>query len=346
MSFLRLNRFPDFPRNSRPQLNLPSQDSKSNKGKKLSYDLLRFFALGRTSVLLCAMAMAPFLAQAQTPVLYVGSDTVHPVVEAALTAYSRGRPAYKPQMKDSGTGTGLKDLCASKAFLSGASRSIRPDESKACTGAGIQLIELPIALDAVVLVVSSKNTWLKDMTLAEISKAFDPASAGKITSWKQVRTSFPDLPLKTAGVDVKHATFGFFAGSLGLNGFIRSDYKDFKSHAGTASYVAGEASAIGFMPIGEAKAMEGQVRPISVDFGAGAVAPGADEVAAGKYDKLARTIYLYVNTAALAKASPEDIEFTSMMVKDMDKFVRFAHLVPLRGLQYQENTRRLAAAGK
>lgn len=307
---------------------------------------LRFFAFGRTRLLLCALAMAPFVAQAQTPVFYVGSDTVHPIVEAALTAYSRGRPAYKPQMKDSGTGPGLKDLCAGKALTSGASRSIKSDESKACTSAGVQLIDLPVALDAVVLVVSSKNTWLKDMTFAELSKAFDPASAGKITSWKQIRSSFPDLPLKTAGADIKHATFGFFSGSLGLNGFIRSDYKDFKTHAGTATCVAGEASAIGFMPIGEAKAMEGQVRPISIDFGAGPVAPGTDEVAAGKYDKLARTVYLYVNATALAKASPEDIEFTAMMVKDMDKFTRFANLVPLRGLQYQENTKRLASAGK
>ena len=92
--------------------------------------------------------------------------------------------------------------------------------------------------------------------------------------------------------------------------------------------------------------MEGQVRTIGIDFGAGVVAPGLEEVSAGKFDKFSRTAYMYVNTAALSKSSPEDIAFAQMMFKDMDKFVRFANLVPLRALQYQENLKRLAAAGK
>lgn len=85
------------------------------------------------------------------------------------------------------------------------------------------------------------------------------------------------------------------------------------------------------MPIGEAKAMESQVRAVSIDFGVGPVMPGPDEVAAGKYDKLSRTVYMDVNTAALAKSSED---------------ATFANLVPLRALQYQENFKRLEAAGK
>ncbi|HQS31658.1 MAG: hypothetical protein B7X59_08595 [Polaromonas sp. 39-63-203] len=306
----------------------------------------RFLTLSLFGLFVSALALVPFAALAQTTTLYTGSDTVFPVAEAALSAFVRGHAGYKPQIKDPGTSPGLKALCSGQTVMSGASRLIKAEESKACAKAGIQITEIPVALDAVVMVVSTKNTWLKDLTLAEISKAFDPASAGKVTSWKQIRASFPDTPLKTAGVGIKHATFGFFSESLGLNGFIRSDYKDFKDHADTAKYAAGDAAVLGFVPIGEAKAMEGQVRPVSIDFGAGPVAAGVDEVAAGKYDKLSRTVYLYVNAAALAKSSPEDIAFTSMMVKDMDKFVRFVNLVPLRGLQYQENTKRLASAGK
>ncbi len=276
--------------------------------------------------------------------LYTGSDTVHPVPEAALTAFARGHAAYKPLLRDNGTGPGFKELCGGRAVMAGASRPIKADETKACSTAGIQVTEIPVALDAVVLVVSSKNTWLKDLTLAEVSKAFDSASAGKVMLWKQIRASFPDTPLKTAGVNVKHATFSFFSESLGLNGFIRSDYKDFNSHALTGGYVAADVAVLGFMPLGEAKALEGQVRAVGIDFGSGVVNPGADEIAAGKYDKLARTVYLYINASALAKSSPDDIAFTTLLVKDMDKFVRFVNLVPLRSLQYQENVKRLAAS--
>lgn len=295
-------------------------------------------------LIFATLAVTPLAALAQATVLYTGSDTVHPVVEAALSAFVRGHSSYKPHLKEPGTSPGLKELCGGRAVMAGASRPIKADESKACAAAGLPIAEIPVAIDAVVLVVSTKNTWLKDLTLTELSKIFNSASAGKVTSWKQIRSSFPDTPLKPAGVGVKHATFGFFSETLGLNGFIRSDYKDFNDHADAAKYVAGDALALGFVPIGEAKAMEGQVRVIGIDFGAGVVTPGAEEVAAGKYDKLSRTVYLYVNTAALAKSSAEDIAFTHMMVKDMDKFVRFVNLVPLRALQYQENVRRLAAS--
>jgi hypothetical protein len=59
------------------------------------------------------------------------------------------------------------------------------------------------------------------------------------------------------------------------------------------------------------RALEGQVRLIGVDLGAGIVTPGVDEVLSGKYDKLARTVYFYVNPAMLAKATPQDNEFSN-----------------------------------
>ena len=128
------------------------------------------------------------------------------------------------------------------------------------------------------------------------------------------------MPIKPAGVGVKHGTFGFFSESVGLKGFIRSDFKDFNDHASTGRYVAADAGAIGFMPIGDGRSMEGQVRAIGLDLGAGAVTPGSDEVLAGKYDKLSRTVYLYINSNMLAKGSAQDVEFAKLLVRDLEKF--------------------------
>ena len=178
--------------------------------------------------------------------------------------------------------------------------------------------------------------------MAEARNVFDPASTGKLTSWKSVRPGFPDIPIRTAGVGIKHGTFSFFSENLGLKGFIRSDFKDFNDHAGTGRYVAADVGAIGFMPLGDAHSFDGQVRMLMVDMGSGMVAPGVDEVLAGKYDKLARSVYLYINPALLAKGSQQDTEFARLLFIDMEKFVRFANLIPLRTLQYQENNRRLA----
>ena len=304
------------------------------------------FTVFRLIGALMVIAIAPTAVLAQSMALYTGSDTVQPVVQAALVKFVRGHAAYKPQVRNIGTTPGFREFCSGSALLVGASRLINSEESKSCTKSSIPVTEIPLAIDAVVLAVSSKNAWLKDLTLAEIAKIFDPASAGKITSWKQIRPSFPDMPIKAAGVGIKHATFGFFSESIGLKGFLRSDYKDFKDHTETAKYLAANDTALGFLPIGEAKAMEGQVRTVAVDFGAGPVVPGNDEISAGKYDKLSRTVYLYINTAALMKAPADDVAYVNSLVKDMDKFVSFANLVPLRALQYQENAKRLAGSLK
>ncbi len=299
-------------------------------------------AAARPVFMVLLAAGACISAHAQTPLRYAGSDTVAPVIEAAQMAYARGHSGYRIQIQTAGTSPGLRELCGGRAALVGASRPIKPDEAQSCATAGVQFAEIPVALDAGAVVVSAKNTWLKDLTLAEVQRLFDPASAGKLVSWRQLRTSFPDLPIRPAGVGIKHGTFTFFSESIGLKGFIRSDYKDFNDHASTGRYVAADAGAVGFLPAGEAQALDGLVRVVGLDMGAGAVLPGPDEVSAGKYDQLARTVYLYVNASLLAKGSVQDQAFAKTLVKDMDKFVRFANLVPLRGLQYQENTRRLA----
>jgi phosphate transport system substrate-binding protein len=291
--------------------------------------------------LLAVLATAIFTLPAQAQLRYSGSDTVEPVVQAAQVSFQRGNPSYKLQTQALGTSSGLRELCSDRAAIVGASRPIKPAEAKECALAGIQYTEVPVALDAVVLVVSTKNTWLKDLTLAEVRTLFDPTSAEKLKSWKQLRASFPDVAMRPAGPGIKHGTFSTFVDSIGLKGLIRSDFKDFNDHAGTGRYVAADPGAIGFMPMGEAQSLEGQVRKVAIDFGAGIVFPGQDEVISGKYDKLSRVVYIYINSALLAKAGPQDVAFAKLLVKDLEKFVRFSNLIPLQALQYQENLKRV-----
>lgn len=287
-------------------------------------------------------AFAAVAGPVSAQVRYAGSDTVAPVLDAAAVAFVRGHAGFKLPMQATGTAPGLRDLCAGRAMLVGASRAIKGTEAKDCAAASVHYTELPIAMDAVVLVVPISNDWLKDLKVAEAKALFDPASAGKLMSWHQLRPAFPDLPIHAAGVGIKHSTFTFFSEGVGLNGFIRSDYKDFSSHPATGKYVAGETGGIGFMPLGDALAMGGQVRVVPLDFGAGPVMPSAESVQSGRYDRLARMVYLYVNQAQLAKQSPQDIEFVHMLSADVEKFVRFANLVPLLPMQYRETARRMA----
>lgn len=294
----------------------------------------------RWALTLAVLSLLGVVAGAQAGLRYAGSDTAEPVIEAAQAAYGRGHPGFKLEVQDDGTPAGLRELCAGKAALVGATRQLTPDEAKACVAAGIQPLLFPVALDAVALVVPSSNIWLAGLTLAEVRTLFGTESAGRLTSWKQVRPGFPDLPIRTAGIAVEHNTFDFFLERMGMKKPVRADFKAFPEHVETGRYVAGEAGAIGFMSISDAVSLQGQVRMIGIDFGQGAVAPRTSALRAGKYSKLTRPVYLYVNPALLSKTDPQDVEFLTLLIKDMESFVNFAHLIPLPQAQYKDNIKR------
>ncbi len=97
----------------------------------------------------------------------------------------------------SGTGGGFKKFCRGETVISNASRPIKAKEIKKCKEAGISFIEIPVAYDALTVVVNKKNDWAKEMTTEELKKMWEPAAQGKITKWSQIRAGWPDAPSKT-----------------------------------------------------------------------------------------------------------------------------------------------------
>ena len=85
-----------------------------------------------------------------------------------------------------GTGGGFKKFCAGETDISDASRPISVSEVKACADKQIQFIELPVAYDGLGVVVNPQNTWVDNLTVAELKKIWEPAAQGKITNWKSI----------------------------------------------------------------------------------------------------------------------------------------------------------------
>lgn len=287
---------------------------------------------------LCGTVVSSAGAQ-QQQMHYSGSDSVEPVIEAANGSFLRGHPQFKLQIQANGSSSGLRELCTGRALLVGSSRPIKPEEQRDCTTAGVSAVKIPVAIDAVALVVSRKNTWLKDLTLNEVRNLFSLAAAGKLMNWKQVRQGLPDTPLKTFGVGIKHGTFQFFIEAIGNAQFIRSDFKDAKDHAETVKWVLADPGAIGFVPLSTVKDFDSQIRAVPIDFGKGPVEPSQATLTSGSYGQLGRQLYLYLNSTALAKSSFEK-DFTKFLLNDLERYVTYANLIPLQPLQYQEALRR------
>ncbi len=83
--------------------------------------------------------------------------------------------------------------------MSNASRPILKDEMVLCAQNGVKYIELPIAMDALTVVVGKDTDFVDYLTVAELKKMWEPGAQGKITNWNQIRSTFPDLKLSTVG---------------------------------------------------------------------------------------------------------------------------------------------------
>src|ERR671914_1198641 len=108
-------------------------------------------------ILAAWLAAQPQAAKAQV-IQIDGSSTVFPVTEAVAEEFQKAKKGkVKVTVGISGTGGGFKKFCRGETDISDASRPISSKEIADCKEAGIQYVELPVAFDALTVVVNPKN---------------------------------------------------------------------------------------------------------------------------------------------------------------------------------------------
>lgn len=139
--------------------------------------------------------------QGQQVIKVDGSSTVFPITQAIAKEFQKQDAGKNVQVSVdfSGTTGGFKKFCLGETDISDASRPILTEEIEACNKNSVRYIELPVAFDALTVAVNPQNNWAESITLAELKKIWEPAAQGKITRWKQVRSSWPDRPLNLYG---------------------------------------------------------------------------------------------------------------------------------------------------
>ena len=260
-----------------------------------------------------------------------GSSTVYPITEAVAEEFQKAqRGAVHVTVGISGTGGGFKRFCRGETDISDASRPILKEEMAECAKNGIKYVELPIAFDALTLAVSKQNTWVDYLTVAELKKMWAPEAQGKITSWKQIRASFPDAPLQLAGAGADSGTFDYFTEAIvGKAKSQRGDYQATEDDNVTIQYISRSKNAIGYFGLAYFVENQDKVRaiPIKVDEKAAAVLPSVATVNSGKYQPLSRPIFIYVKEASLAR--PEVKDFAAFYLEhgaDLSKQVGYVDL--------------------
>jgi phosphate transport system substrate-binding protein len=284
---------------------------------------------------LAAGAPAAFAAG---PIVTVdGSSTVFPITEAVAEEFQKDKKgAVKVTVGISGTGGGFKKFCRGEIDISDASRPIKKSEMEDCAKAGIKYVELPIAYDALTVVIHPQNTWAKNLTVADLKKIWEPDAQGKITNWSQVRPDFPDVPLKLYGPGTDSGTFEYFTEAIvGKAKASRADYTASEDDNTLVQGVSRDKGGLGYFGYAYYAENTKKLGAASIDGGKGPVLPSEKTVEDGTYVPLARPIFIYVSEKALEK--PEVKEFVDFYMKNAPKLVKEVRYVPLPASIYAVN---------
>lgn len=295
----------------------------------LDLQLLATSAIAAVVLLITASAFA------QSVVKIDGSSTVFPITEAVAEEFQTAQKGkVRVTVGISGTGGGFKKFCRGETDVQNASRPISSSEMEDCKKAGIKYFELPIAYDAVVVVVNKKNDWMKSVTTEELKKMWEPAAQGKIMKWKDVNPAWPDQPLKLFGAGADSGTFDYFTEAVvGKAKSSRGDYTASEDDNTLVQGVANDKNAIGYF--GYAYFVENQAKINAVAIVGGdkspkksvAVVPSKASVEDGSYYPLSRPVFIYVNEASYKKS--EVSEFANFYLKHAPKLVEEVKYVAL-----------------
>ena len=263
-----------------------------------------------------------------------GSSTVFPITEAVSEEFQKAKKgAVKVTVGIAGTGGGFKKFCRGETDISDASRPILKAEMETCKQSGVQYVELPIAYDALTVIVNPKNDWVKSLAVPDLKKMWEPGAQGKVTSWNQVRSEWPNNPLKLFGPGADSGTFDYFTEAVvGKAKSSRGDFTASEDDNVLVQGVANDRNALGYFGFAYYIENQKKLRAVPINGGKGPVLPSAKTVEDGTYQPLSRPIFIYVSKKSLDK--PEVREYVEFYLKNAPSLVKQVKYVALPSSAY------------
>jgi len=268
-----------------------------------------------------------------------GSSTVFPITEAVAEEFQKANQGkVKVTVGISGTGGGFKKFVRGETDISDASRPILTEEMAQAKTAGIEYLELPIAFDALTVVVNPQNNWVTSMTVEELKKIWEPGAQGKITHWNQVRPEWPNEKIALFGAGADSGTFDYFTEAIvGKPKSSRGDYTASEDDNVLVQGVEGNKYSLGYIPYAYFAPHSSRMKAVGIQWDKNKVKepvmPSPENVIAGTYNPLSRPLFIYVNRKSLDK--PAVKEFVDFYMKNVATLAKEVKYVPLAETAYQ-----------
>lgn len=258
-----------------------------------------------------------------------GSSTVTPILEAVTEEFSKAQSGVNVTVGTSGTGGGMKKFISGEIDMAMASRPIKDEEAAKLKEAGIEFIEIPVAYDGLTVVINPANKFVDYLTVEELNKIW--AADSKVASWSEVRSGFPNEPIKLYGAGTDSGTFDYFTLAVnGKEGASRADYQASEDDNVLVQGVKGDTGALGYF--GYAYFVENKdvlkAVPIKANATAQAISPSEDTIRDASYQPLSRPLFVYVNKAKM-ESSEALKELVRYLIQDSNDLIAETGYVPL-----------------
>jgi phosphate transport system substrate-binding protein len=276
-----------------------------------------------------------------------GSSTVYPITEAVAEEFRNENKNVNVEIGISGTGGGFKKFIRNEIDIADASRPIKKGEDSACAAGGVEYFELPVAFDGLAVVVNPQNSWVNEITVAELKKLWEPEAQGKITKWNQIRPNWPNEEIHLFGAGTQSGTFDYFTEAInGKSKSCRGDYTASEDDNILVQGISTDKNALGFFGLDYFTANKDKLKLVPVDDqkdenGKGAIAPSVETVKNATYQPLSRPLLIYVNKKALERKEVE--AFAKYFLDNAEVLVAEAGYVPLTKEMYDMVKKRFEA---
>jgi phosphate transport system substrate-binding protein len=234
-------------------------------------------------------------------IVTAGSSTVFPLSERMKQLFEEEGFSGNLTIDSIGTGAGFERFCKTgETDISNASRLIKDTEAENCKAIDREPVGFQVGIDAISVVVSKDNDFVKDVTLEELSKIFTTAE-----KWSDVRPEWPAEPIQRFTPGTDSGTFDYFVEAV-----TAPFYKDANGKADTKAGkqaildskgtqfseddnvlvqgVEGSKYAIGYFGFAYYEAQADKLNTVAIE----GVSPDETTAEDGTY-KLARPLFIY-----------------------------------------------------
>ncbi len=258
-------------------------------------------------------------------IISAGSSTVYPLAERIAERFKDEGFSGNITIDSIGTGAGFSRFCeAGEIDIANASRPIKEKEAELAAKIGRKPIEFRVGTDALAVVVSKKNEFVKDVTLEQLAAIFSTAG-----TWSEVDPSWPNEPIQRFSPGTDSGTFDYFTEEvfkkakeplLGASNLQLSEDDNVLVQG-----IEGSPYAIGYFGYAYFEENADKVRAVSIK----GIAPSKETVDDHSYP-LARPLFLY-SDAGVMKSKPQVAAYLNFFLTFVNEEVEAAGYFPAPG---------------